>query len=82
MVYCYIIKISWSGQSILFLLTISKISDIYKRKYCSSIISNIIDIKQVADIAHAHKIPLIVDNTFATPCTMLQLKILRHWKIC
>lgn len=29
--------------------------------------SSIIDIKQVADIAHAHKIPLIVDNTFATP---------------
>lgn len=29
--------------------------------------SSIIDIKHVADIAHAHKIPLIVDNTFATP---------------
>lgn len=29
--------------------------------------SNIIDIKEVARIAHAHKIPLIVDNTFATP---------------
>ena len=29
--------------------------------------SSIIDIKKVADIAHAHKIPLIVDNTFATP---------------
>lgn len=29
--------------------------------------SSVIDIKKVADTAHAHKIPLIVDNTFATP---------------
>lgn len=29
--------------------------------------SNIIDIEQVAKIAHAHGIPLVVDNTFATP---------------
>lgn len=29
--------------------------------------SSIIDIKKVADIAHKHGIPLIVDNTFATP---------------
>ncbi len=29
--------------------------------------SNIIDIKAVADIAHLHKIPLIIDNTFGTP---------------
>lgn len=29
--------------------------------------SNIIDIKVVADIAHSHKIPLIIDNTFGTP---------------
>ncbi len=29
--------------------------------------SNIIDIEAVAKIAHAHKIPLIIDNTFATP---------------
>lgn len=29
--------------------------------------SNIIDIKKVADIAHAHKIPLVIDNTFGTP---------------
>jgi len=29
--------------------------------------ASIIDIKKVADIAHAHKIPLVVDNTFATP---------------
>jgi O-acetylhomoserine (thiol)-lyase len=29
--------------------------------------SNIIDIKAVADIAHKHKIPLVIDNTFGTP---------------
>lgn len=28
---------------------------------------NIVDIEEVAKIAHKHKIPLIVDNTFATP---------------
>lgn len=28
---------------------------------------NIIDIEKVAQIAHAHRIPLIVDNTFGTP---------------
>lgn len=29
--------------------------------------SNIIDIKAVAEIAHRHHIPLIIDNTFGTP---------------
>lgn len=29
--------------------------------------SNIVDIEAVAKIAHAHNIPLVVDNTFATP---------------
>lgn len=29
--------------------------------------SNIIDIQAVADIAHQHNIPLIIDNTFGTP---------------
>lgn len=29
--------------------------------------SNIIDIESVAEIAHRHKIPLIIDNTFGTP---------------
>lgn len=29
--------------------------------------SNIIDVEAVAQIAHKHKIPLIVDNTFGTP---------------
>ena len=29
--------------------------------------SDVVDIEKVAKIAHAHKIPLVVDNTFATP---------------
>ena len=29
--------------------------------------SNIIDIEKIAEIAHKHKIPLVIDNTFATP---------------
>ncbi len=29
--------------------------------------SNAIDIEKIADIAHKHNIPLVVDNTFATP---------------
>ena len=29
--------------------------------------SNVIDIEKIAEIAHKHGIPLIVDNTFATP---------------
>ena len=29
--------------------------------------SNLIDIKAVADVAHKHSIPLVVDSTFATP---------------
>lgn len=29
--------------------------------------SNLIDIEKVADLAHAHNIPLVVDSTFATP---------------
>ena len=29
--------------------------------------SNVIDIEAVAKIAHSHKIPLIIDNTFGTP---------------
>lgn len=30
--------------------------------------SDVVDIESVARIAHRHKIPLVVDNTFATPC--------------
>lgn len=29
--------------------------------------SEVVDIERIAQIAHAHKLPLIVDNTFATP---------------
>lgn len=29
--------------------------------------SDVVDIERIAAIAHAHKIPLVVDNTFATP---------------
>jgi len=29
--------------------------------------SDVVDIERIANIAHAHKIPLVVDNTFATP---------------
>lgn len=29
--------------------------------------SEVVDIERIAKIAHAHKIPLVVDNTFATP---------------
>ncbi|MCI9490228.1 O-acetylhomoserine aminocarboxypropyltransferase/cysteine synthase family protein [Lachnospiraceae bacterium 48-42] len=29
--------------------------------------SDVVDIEKIAGIAHAHKIPLIIDNTFATP---------------
>ena len=29
--------------------------------------SNLIDIEEVAKIAHKHNIPLVVDSTFATP---------------
>lgn len=29
--------------------------------------SDVVDIEKLAQIAHAHKIPLVVDNTFATP---------------
>lgn len=29
--------------------------------------SDVVDIESIAKIAHAHKIPLVIDNTFATP---------------
>lgn len=29
--------------------------------------SEVVDIEKIAGIAHAHKIPLVIDNTFATP---------------
>lgn len=29
--------------------------------------SDVVDIEKIAEIAHSHKIPLVIDNTFATP---------------
>lgn len=29
--------------------------------------SDVVDIEKIANIAHSHKIPLVIDNTFATP---------------
>lgn len=37
--------------------------------------SNIIDIKAVADIAHAHNIPLVVDDTFTTPYLLRPIEL-------
>ncbi len=48
----------------------AQIDDKTKAVYCESIgnpAGNVIDIEKVAEIAHAHGIPLIVDNTVATP---------------
>ncbi|AYA42362.1 bifunctional O-acetylhomoserine aminocarboxypropyltransferase/cysteine synthase [Xenorhabdus nematophila] len=42
-----------------------------KAVFCESITNpsgNIIDIQAMADVAHRHGLPLIVDNTVATPC--------------
>jgi len=46
------------------------IDDKTKAVYCESIgnpAGNVVDIEKVAQIAHAHGIPLIVDNTVASP---------------
>lgn len=47
------------------------IDDKTKAVYCESIgnpAGNIVDIAAFAEVAHKHGIPLIVDNTVATPC--------------
>ncbi|WP_435627143.1 O-acetylhomoserine aminocarboxypropyltransferase/cysteine synthase family protein [Candidatus Ferrigenium straubiae] len=39
--------------------------------YCESIgnpLGNVVDLEKLAEIAHRHGVPLIVDNTVATPC--------------
>ena len=41
-----------------------------KALYCETVgnpLLDLVDIQAIADIAHAHGLPLIVDNTFATP---------------
>lgn len=37
--------------------------------------SNIIDIKALADIAHAHNIPLVIDDTFTTPYLLRPIEL-------
>ena len=47
------------------------IDDKTKAVYCESIgnpAGNVVDLEKAAQIAHANGIPLIVDNTVATPC--------------
>lgn len=36
--------------------------------------SDVVDIEKIAGIAHAHKIPLVIDNTFATPYLVRPIK--------
>ena len=36
---------------------------------------NVIDIEKVAAIAHRHRIPLVVDNTFATPFLLRPIEL-------
>ena len=36
---------------------------------------NVIDIEKVAEIAHRHQIPLVVDNTFATPFLLRPIEL-------
>lgn len=54
------------------------IDDKTKAVYCESIgnpAGNIVDIRAFADVAHQHQVPLIVDNTVATP---ILLKPIEH----
>ncbi|MFT5722319.1 MAG: O-acetylhomoserine (thiol)-lyase [Motiliproteus sp.] len=44
-----------------------------KAVFCESIgnpLGNVVDIARLAEIAHRHGVPLIVDNTVATPCLL------------
>jgi len=46
------------------------VQDNTKAFYCESIgnpKNNVVDIRKIADVAHSHSVPLIVDNTVATP---------------
>lgn len=49
-----------------------------KAVFCESIgnpAGNIVDIKRLAEIAHAKGVPLIVDNTVATPCLLRPIEL-------
>lgn len=47
------------------------IDDKTRALYCETIgnpLGNVVDLEKLAEIAHRHGVPLIVDNTVATPC--------------
>jgi O-acetylhomoserine (thiol)-lyase len=49
------------------------ITDRTRAVYCETLGNpslNMIDLKAVADIAHAHRLPLLVDSTFTPPCIL------------
>ncbi len=49
------------------------IDDRTKAVFCESIgnpLGNVVDIAQLAEVAHRHGVPLMVDNTVATPCLL------------
>ncbi|OMH39538.1 bifunctional O-acetylhomoserine aminocarboxypropyltransferase/cysteine synthase [Motiliproteus sp. MSK22-1] len=49
------------------------IDDRTKAVFCESIgnpLGNVVDIEALAEVAHRHGVPLIVDNTVATPCLL------------
>lgn len=54
------------------------IDDNTKAVFCESIgnpLGNIVDIKALADVAHAQGVPLIVDNTVATPVLLRPIEL-------
>ncbi|MEZ5167325.1 MAG: PLP-dependent transferase [Acidimicrobiales bacterium] len=57
------------------------VQDNTKAFYCESIgnpKNNVVDIRKVADIAHANNVPLIVDNTVATPFLIRPIRARRR----
>ncbi|WP_421867630.1 bifunctional O-acetylhomoserine aminocarboxypropyltransferase/cysteine synthase [Motiliproteus sp.] len=49
------------------------IDDKTKAVFCESIgnpLGNVVDIEGLAEVAHRHGVPLVVDNTVATPCLL------------
>lgn len=54
------------------------IDDKTKAVYCESIgnpLGNVVDIRALADVAHAKGVPLIVDNTVATPVLLKPIEL-------
>lgn len=61
----------------------SLIDDKTRALFCESIgnpAGNVVDIKRLADIAHRHGIPVIVDNTVATPYICQPFKLATNLK--